>query len=462
MLLPLAALAMLPTDTPPAPVGALPSPRQLAWHKKEYYAFVHFGPNTFTGQEWGSGKEKTEVFDPKHLDCRQWCKVFKDAGMTGVIITAKHHDGFCLWPSKYSTHTVRESNWKGGKGDVLKELSQACREFGLGFGVYLSPWDRNHPTYGTSAYNETFKNMLREVLGNYGKTFEVWFDGANGEGPNGKKQVYDWPGFIEVVRKLQPGAVVFSDAGPDIRWVGNEAGHSDPTCWATLDRDKFVPGDPKWKQLTQGHEDGTHWVPAECDVSIRRGWFWRASEDDTVKSGATLMDLYMRSEGQNSSLLLNVPANSDGLISAVDQKALMDFKALRDRTFANPLAKSAKVSASSERGRPFAARNAMSKTGKYWVPADGDARPTVTLTWGRPHHLGVLDLREHIELGQRVQQFMVEVRDGGTWKAVEVQTTVGHRRLLDLKGVRGDGLRVTFNQAKGPVCLSKIEVYEAP
>ncbi len=461
MLLPLAALVMMPTDTPPAPVGPTPSPRQLSWQKLGYYAFVHFGPNTFTGNEWGSGKEPTEVFDPKKLDCGQWCRTFKAAGMKMVIITAKHHDGFCLWPSKYSTHTVAQSPWKNGKGDVLRELSRACKEYGLKFGVYLSPWDRNHPAYGTPAYNDTFKHMLGEVLGNYGPVSEVWFDGANGEGPNGKRQVYDWPGFISVVRKLQPNAVIFSDAGPDIRWVGNEAGHSAPTCWSLLDRDKFVPGDSKADQLTQGHQDGTHWVPPECDVSIRRGWFWRASEDNTVKPPATLFDLYMRSVGQNGSLLLNVPADTDGLISDVDRKALMGFKSMRDEAFATPLAKRAKVAASSIRGAKFASGNAVLGTGKYWVPAESDKSPVVTLTWTKAHNLGILDLREHIALGQRVEQFMVEARENGTWTAVATGTTVGNRRLVDLKKVRADGLRVTFNQAKGPVCLATIEVYEA-
>src|SRR5581483_10202910 len=234
------------------PFGAVPSERQLAWHRMEYYAFVHFGPNTFTDKEWGEGKEDADVFSPAALDCRQWAAAFKEAGMKGVVITAKHHDGFCLWPSRYSTHTIAQSHWKNGKGDVLKELSNACKQYGLKMGVYLSPWDRNHPAYGTPEYNQVFANMLTEVLTQYGPIFEVWFDGANGEGPNGKKQVYDWNLFIQTVRKYQPNAVIFSDAGPDVRWIGNEDGIAEETNWCTIDRSRYVPGTSLYRELTEG------------------------------------------------------------------------------------------------------------------------------------------------------------------------------------------------------------------
>ena len=254
----------------------IPDPRHLEWHKMETYAFVHFGPNTFSGNEWGNGKEKPETFNPTKLDCNQWVQTFKKAGMKGVIITAKHHDGFCLWPSKLSTHTVMQSPFKR---DILKELSIACKKEGIKMGVYLSPWDRNHPTYGTDGYNDTFDGMLHEVLSNYGPIFEVWFDGANGEGPNGKRQVYDWKRYIATVRKLQPNAVIFSDAGPDVRWVGNENGVAPETSWSTINRDRYVPGISLYKELSEGTENGANWVPSECDVSIRPGWFWRKSED---------------------------------------------------------------------------------------------------------------------------------------------------------------------------------------
>jgi len=257
-----------------SPFGAVPSTSQLNWHAMEYYMFIHFGPNTFTNKEWGHGDEDPNVFNPTQLDCRQWAATAKQAGMKGIIITAKHHDGFCLWPSHYSQHTVRESRWKDGQGDVLRDLSEACKEHGLKFGVYLSPWDRNHPDYGTEKYNQTFVSMLREVLGNYGEVFEQWFDGANGEGPNGKKQVYDWKLFNGAVYALQPEAIIFSDGGPGCRWVGNENGFAGETNWCTLNANKVYPGYPHAEELTPGHEGGTVWVPAECDVSIRPGWFY--------------------------------------------------------------------------------------------------------------------------------------------------------------------------------------------
>ncbi|MFH1943331.1 MAG: alpha-L-fucosidase, partial [bacterium] len=270
----LTCLCRLSTTSPPHPYGPIPSPCQLTWHELEYCAFIHFNMNTFTDREWGDGTEDPEQFKPTELDCRQWARVCKEAGMKGIILTAKHHDGFCLWPSKFTEHTVKNSPWREGKGDVLRELSEACREFGLKFGVYLSPWDRREPSYGDSPrYNQHFKNQLTEVLTQYGDIFEVWFDGACGEGPNGKRQVYDWPGFIDVVRKHQPGAVIFSDGGPDVRWVGNENGFANPTNWSLLRRDEVYPGYPDYHELTSGHADGTHWVPAECDVSIRPSWY---------------------------------------------------------------------------------------------------------------------------------------------------------------------------------------------
>jgi alpha-L-fucosidase len=251
----------------------LPSKAQLAWHEQEFYLFTHFGPNTFTNKEWGHGDEPEDVFNPTQLDCRQWCRIAKAAGAKGIIITAKHHDGFCLWPSKFSKHTVRESKWKNGKGDVLKELSDACKEYGLKFGVYLSPWDRNHPDYGTEKYNDVFVNMMKEVFANYGPIWEFWWDGANGEGPNGKKQVYDWHRFKETIKKLSPNTVVFSDVGPHIRWVGNEQGIAGETNWNTLDTVGFTAGagSPPVDTLNSGNENGKAWIPAECDVSIRQG-----------------------------------------------------------------------------------------------------------------------------------------------------------------------------------------------
>jgi alpha-L-fucosidase len=426
----------------------------------EYYAFVHFGPNTFTDREWGEGKEDPKVFAPTELDCHQWVRVFKAAGMKGVIITAKHHDGFCLWPSKHSTHTVAQSSYRG---DVLKELSDACRESGLKFGVYVSPWDRNHPTYGTDAYNEVFKNTLREVLTNYGPVFEVWFDGANGEGPNGKRQVYDWPGFHKVVRELQPNAVMFSDAGPDIRWVGNEAGHSAPTCWATIDRDRYEPGTSLYRELTEGKEGGTHWVPAECDVSIRPGWFYHASQDDKVKTPDQLIDLWFRSVGQNASFLLNVPPDRRGLIHDRDINALLGLRRRLDAIFHRDLAPHAlRIAADNERGRGFEARLACDgDPSTYFAAPDGETSVTIELALRKPEQVNVIELGEHIALGQRVKRFAIDVADGANWKQAFEGTTIGRKRLIPLRDIQTTGVRVRILDARACPTLSTIRIWQS-
>ena len=326
------------TETSPLPTKA-----QLAWHENEFYLFMHFGPNTFTGKEWGEGDEAEDIFNPTELDCRQWCRIAKAAGAKGIIITAKHHDGFCLWPSKYSKHTVRESKWKDGKGDVLKELSQACREFGLKFGIYISPWDRNHPDYGTEKYNDVFVGMMREIFQNYAPIWELWWDGANGEGPNGKRQEYDWRRYENTVRQLSPKTVVFSDIGPDIRWVGNENGFVGDPNWNFLDTAGFKRGigAPANDTLNHGNFNGKHWIPAECDVSIRPGWFYREAEDSKVKSSEKLFDIFLKSVGRGANLLLNVPPDKRGLIHEADSAALMQFRNLRDVSFAANLLKDA-------------------------------------------------------------------------------------------------------------------------
>ena len=284
-----------------------PSPQQVAWQDRAFGVLVHFGTNTFLDREWGDGQADPAVFNPDRVDPGQWARAAKSAGANYMVLVAKHHDGFCLWPSAQSSHTVARSPWRGGHGDVVRDVADACREAGLKFGVYLSPWDRNHPAYGTPEYNAVFVRMLEEVLGNYGQVFEVWFDGANGEGPNGKRQVYDWPLFVRTVRRLQPEAVIFSDAGPDVRWVGNERGEGSLTSWSLIDRARYVPGTPFSDELGEGASLGGDWVAPECDVSIRPGWFYRSTEDSRVKSAGTLVQLYEQSVGRNCLLLLNVP-----------------------------------------------------------------------------------------------------------------------------------------------------------
>jgi alpha-L-fucosidase len=436
----------------PKSFGATPSSSQLKWHEMEYYMFIHFGPNTFTNQEWGTGLEDPKIFNPSKLDCRQWAKTARYAGMKGIIITAKHHDGFCLWPSKYSTHTVKQSAWKNGQGDVLKELSEACRAEGLKFGVYLSPWDRNHPLYGTAEYNNIFTYMLNEVLGNYGEVFEQWFDGANGEGPNGKKQEYDWNLFNRTVYNKQKDAIIFSDGGPGCRWVGNENGYAGETNWNTLNGDKVFPGYPNYKELTPGHEGGTHWIPAECDVSIRPGWFYSPETDGKVKTVEQLMDIYLGSVGRGANLLLNVPVNREGLIAKEDSMRLMEFKSAREKTFPKNLASSTKVLAS---GKSTTKLNDGSLD-TFWAAKSNTA--TLEINFPIETKVNYLVLREHIVLGQRVKEFSVEVWRDGKFETVAKQTTIGHKRILPINGYTSK-IRVNITQSKAAPVLQEIETY---
>ncbi|HWA83972.1 MAG TPA: alpha-L-fucosidase [Fimbriimonadaceae bacterium] len=445
------------------PILPVPTPRQLAWSKLERYCFVHFGPNTFTGNEWGTGKEPTQVFNPKHLDCRQWCRAFKDAGFAGVIITAKHHDGFCLWPSKFSTHTVAQSPWRNGKGDVLKELSQACKEEGLKFGVYLSPWDRNHPSYGTSEYNDTFKSMLKEVLTHYGPVFEVWFDGANGEGPNGKRQVYDWPGFISVVRKYQPKAVIFSDAGPDIRWVGNEGGYAGETNWAMIDKSKFSPGHADTDILNHGLENGPDWVPAECDVSIRPGWFWKATEDPKVKSVQELMDIWYGSVGRGSNLLLNVPANADGLISDVDATRLHEFDQALAKEFAHPVpVVDAEAMSPGGSGLEPAKELIDGEDKTFWHDHKGKTSSQLQFTFAEETTVDRIALSEPIQMGQRIKKFIVHTADRSNgYKTLVAGTTIGVQRVLKFPPTKAKEIWVEIQDSRGTPALSSVQFFNA-
>lgn len=439
------------------PHGPIPSPRQLAWQQMDTYAFVHFGPNTFTDVEWGHGAEDPKVFAPKKLDCRQWAQVFKQSGMKAVILTAKHHDGFCLWPSKYSTHTVAATDHKR---DVLGELAAACKEFGLKLGIYLSPWDRNHPHYGSEKYNETFALMIEEVLTQYGQVHEFWFDGANGEGPNGKRQVYHWPRFHAAVRKHAPDAVMFSDAGPDIRWVGNEAGHSAPTCWSTIDRDRYVPGTNLSAELTEGKDGGTHWVPAECDVSIRPGWFYHAAEDARVKSPAQLMDLYERSVGQNGSLLLNVPPNRDGLIAEPDIKSLMAFRQLREQTYGKPVAGKLSGAATSEFSADHAAGKAVDgNANSFWAAKEGVVRASLTLTRSTEAPFDRILIREPIVYGQRVRKFQVRTEDGAV---LATGTTIGNKRMLRVRPTMSRKLTLEIEDARACPAISEFSLHATP
>ena len=431
-----------------------PSKQQLAWHETEFYLFMHFGPNTFTNKEWGDGKEPEAVFNPIQLDCRQWCSTAKAAGAKGIIITAKHHDGFCLWPSNFSKHTVRESKWKDGKGDVLKELSQACKEAGLKFGVYISPWDRNHPDYGTEKYNSVFAGMMKEIFQNYSPIWEMWWDGANGEGPNGKKQEYDWKRFENIVKQYSPKTVVFSDIGPDIRWVGNENGIAGDPNWNFLETDGFKRGEgaPPTDTLNQGNYYGKRWIPAECDVSIRPGWFWHANEDAKVKTPQQLFAIYLKSVGRGANLLLNVPPDNRGLINEKDAAALLGFKKLRDNNFTDNLATTANMY------YQFKPQNiSFSKVDSNGV--FGTNIQNFIVEFKEKTKINCIILKEDIQSGQTIRNFnIVFYKDNKSIGELK-GTSVGKKRILTFPTKNITSFRVYLEDSKGIDNIRSVSAY---
>lgn len=464
----LSACASAARVPPPAPLLPLPSPAQLRWHAREAYAFVHFNMNTFSGAEWGEGSESPELFQPSALDCTQWARVCKAAGLEGIILTAKHHDGFCLWPSKHSTHTVAASSWRGGQGDVLRELAEACRAEGLFFGVYISPWDRNSPLYGDSErYNDYYVAQLEELLTQYGEVTELWWDGACGEGPNGKRQVYDWPRFRATARRFAPEAVVFSDVGPDLRWVGNERGFAGETNWNMLSIEGFEPGAnaPAVEVLNAGQEDGTHWIPGECDVSIRPGWYYHAEQDDKVKSVAELLAIWHGSVGRGANLLLNLPVDRRGLVHENDAARLVEWRAALDALYAEDLAPRAHASASEVRGGDplYGAERVLDDDpATYWAQDDARRAGALELTWAEPCTFDRVRLEEPLFLGQRVRAFVLEGEVDGAWRELARGTTIGARRILSFPAVRATRLRVRLEDARATPALSRIQVFLAP
>lgn len=438
----------------------MPTKQQLAWHDMEFYWFIHFGPNTFTDKEWGHGDEQADIFNPSELDCRQWARIARQSGAKGIILTAKHHDGFCLWPSKYSTHTVRESKWKDGKGDVVKALMQACREYGLKFGVYLSPWDRNHPKYGTAEYNDVYVNTMKELISRYGPFFEFWWDGANGEGPNGKKQEYNFKRFEQTMRKLSPNTVVFSDIGPDVRWVGNEKGIAGKTNWNLLDTAGFTRGQgaPPLDTLNQGNINGKNWIPAECDVSIRPGWFYHKEEDDKVKTGEQLFDLYLKSVGRGATFLLNIPPDRRGLIHENDSAALIAFKKYRDESFATNLAKDSKAELHTGAGIFQRTNFTDGKTATFEKLAKyKDERLWVKFEQVRK--INCIVLSEPISLGQRVKSARLELLNGSQAVSQIEVTTIGRKRILTFPAQEVSAISLSVTDAKSVPLISEIAVY---
>ena len=459
---------------PPQPYGPVPTDRQLRWHEMEFYGFLHFTVNTFTDKEWGYGDEDEKVFNPTDFDADQIVSVAKQAGMKGLILTTKHHDGFCLWPSRYTEHSVKNSPWKNGHGDVVKEISAACRRQGLKFGVYLSPWDRNHKDYGRPEYVTYYRNQLRELLTNYGDVFTVWFDGANGGdgfygGAREKRQIdnrtyYDWEHTWQMVRELMPGAVMFSDGGPDFRWVGNESGIAGDPCWATLNAEGRYPGGSS-AHLNSGERPGTLWLPAECDVSIRPGWFYHAGEDAQVKTPGKLLDIYYKSVGRGACLNLNLPPDRRGRIHENDIRSLTEFRRILDATFSEDLARGARLTASNTRGgtRQFAAANLLDhKRDTYWSTDDNVTTPELVLAFGRPITFNVVSLREYLPLGQRVEAFALDQFKDGRWVEFASGTSIGNRRLVRGDYVTTDKVRLRITQS--PVCpaLAEFGLYAEP
>ncbi len=445
------------------PCGPLPTENQLHWQDMEMYAFIHYSLNTYTDQEWGFGNEDPKLFNPTHLDCRQWARVCKQAGMKGIIFTAKHHCGFCMWPSAYTEYSVKNSPWKNGKGDVVRELADACREEGLKFAVYLSPWDRNHPEYGRPEYVTYFRNQLRELLTNYGDIFEVWFDGANGGdgwygGANETRKIdrttyYQWPETYKMIRQLQPTCLIWNDGSSrgDLRWVGTEAGNVGETNWSLLNHD----GEVTWSMLHYGLEDGDSWVPGETNTSIRPGWFYHETENEHVKSLSKLMDTYYKSVGRNSTLLLNFPVAPNGRIHPNDSLRGLAFKKMIDEVFKENLIEKGKVKV--EKGIGAQANDNLHSS-------------TFTVQWDKPMTFNRFLAEEDIALGQRVKKFMLEVEVDGKWQPLKDAlaengdglTTIGHRRIICFPTLTATKLRFTITDSKAEPIIKKLGVYLAP
>lgn len=463
----------VPSILPPKAVGPTPTKAQLGWHEMEQNAFIHFTTNTFTDLEWGYGDEKPAIFNPTQLDADQWIKTLKEAGFKGAILTCKHHDGFCLFPSQFTEHSIKNSPYKNGKGDLVKEVADACKKYGLKFGVYLSPWDRNHPEYGKPGYVEYYRNQLKEIFTNYGPAFEMWFDGANGGdgyygGAREKRRIdgktyYDWPTTLDIVRKMAPEVIFFSDAGPGVRWVGNERGVAGETNWNTISPDTLYAGKGGIeKLLNTGSADGTHWIPAEVDVSIRPGWFYHVKEDEKVRTPENLFDIYLTSVGRGSTLLLNVPPDRRGLIHENDVKSLKGWREMLDREFKTNLAANAKATTNSHRGNVanYAAANLTDgNKDTYWTTNDDVTTASIEVDLGKTQTVKYVTLKEHIQLGQRVKEFNVEAWQNGTWQKVAQATTIGHKRILKLNPLTTNKIRVNITSAKASPVISAIEVY---
>ena len=460
---------------PPKPVIPVPTAAQLTWQRMEINAFIHFTVNTFTDKEWGYGDESEKVFNPSDLDTDHWIYVLRETGFKGAILTCKHHDGFCLWPSKYTEHSVKNSPYKNGKGDIVKEVSDACKKYGVKFGVYLSPWDRNRADYGKPSYITYYRNQLHELFENYGPVFEMWFDGANGGngyygGAREKRIIdgstfYDWATTLKMVRSIQPDPQVlfFSDGGPDIRWCGNERGFINKTNWNTISSDTLYAGKKGIREiLNTGSEDGKNWVPGEVDTSIRPGWFNHVSEDSLVKTPEQLFELYLTSVGRGSTLLLNIPPDRRGHFYEEDVKSLRGFKAIRDSIFASNLALDAKVKASEERGNSsqYGAVNTVDgNPDTYWATDDGVISASIEINLKTNKIINYVLIQEYIQLGQRVKSFTVEAFENNSWKKIAGGTTIGYKRILRIDPVKTDKIKISITDSKACPVISTVKLF---
>jgi len=463
-------------------VQVVPSRRQLEHQQLEFYSFVHFTVNTFTGKEWGDGSESPSIFNPVRFDAQQWVDAVKSAEMRGLILTCKHHDGFCLWPSKYTSHTVAYSPYKDGKGDIVKEVSDACRKAGIKFGVYLSPWDRNNPTYGSGKpYDDYFVNQLTELLTNYGEIFSVWFDGACGEGSNGKKQVYDWDRYYEVVRRLQPNACI-SVCGPDIRWCGNEAGYTRKSEWSVvpartketeLIADKSQKEDNesfRKRKISASDQDlGSReilrdetdliWYPAEVNTSIRPGWFYHEEEDEKVRPLEELINIYLNSVGGNATFLLNIPPTKEGLFHENDVKRLKELGDFIRHAFAKNLLDGAKMEVSSFM-RGYEIDNVREDNYlKYFRTEDGITEAVIDITWENEQLIRYIVMKENITCSQRVESFRIEAKQGEEYKTIYDGTVIGYKRIAPLAPIVTDKIRIRILDSRVAPTLSFIGVY---
>lgn len=473
----------------PAPCLPVPTNNQMQWQEMEFYAFIHFSTNTFTNQEWGYGAaDDAKLFNPASLDCDQWARVCKEAGMRGVIITAKHHSGFCLWPTETTDYSVKNCPWKGGKGDIVGDLAKACKKYGLKLGIYISPWDRNNASYGitdpdgSAPYvKNIFRKQIEECLTRYGEIFEIWFDGANGgDGYYGgantgrridRKTYYDWPNTYNLIRHLQPNCVIWNDNGDraDLRWVGTEAGYVGETNWSLL----YKTGDVPEKMLRYGVEDGDAWVPGEVNTSIRPGWFYHENEDARVKKLPILMETYYKSIGRNGTFLLNFPIDKRGLIHENDENEVIAFAKAVKEAFAINIAKKVKVTASNVRGnsKEFGASNVNDgNKDTYWATDDPVRTASLTIDFGKPQTMNRFLVQENIRLGQRIKSFTLEAFVNGEWKQLKDQlvldgsgtTTIGYKRIICFSTIPASKLRFTVTDSKACPVISNIEVYNAP